>query len=160
LVLVIALGLALRLFRLDFQSLWLDEVLTVQNSAFPLSRIVFDSEVDRNFPPLHGMLVHVFLRLLGTSEIAVRLPSVLAGTISIPLLFGVARFWLGPAVALLTAALLAISPLHVWYSQEARPYALFIALALASVWFAQRLLRRPTGLSSQIGFVLSASATL
>jgi mannosyltransferase len=160
LVMVIAVGLAIRLFRLDFQSLWLDEVLTVQNSAFPLSRIVFDPEVDRNFPPLHTMLVHGFLRLLGRSEIAVRLPSVLAGTISIPLVFGVARFWLGPAVGLLTAGLLAISPLHVWYSQEARPYALFIALALASVWFAQRLLRRPADFSLQIGFVLSASATL
>ena len=160
LVMVIAVGLAIRLFRLDFQSLWLDEVLTVQNSALPLSRIVFDPKVDRNFPPLHGMLVHAFMRLLGTSEIAVRLPSVLAGMISIPLIFGVARFWLGPAVGLLTAGLLSISPLHVWYSQEARPYALFIALALASVWFAQRLLRRPADYSLQIGFVLSVSATL
>ncbi|MGH7579603.1 MAG: glycosyltransferase family 39 protein, partial [Gemmatimonadales bacterium] len=160
LVIVIAVGLGIRLFRLDFQSLWLDEVLTVQSAALPISRIVFDPEVDRNFPPLHGMLVHLFVRLLGASEIAVRLPSVLAGTISIPLIFGVARFWLGPAVGLLTAALLAISPMHVWYSQEARPYAVFIALALAAVWFAQRLLRRPADLSSQIGFVLSASATL
>jgi mannosyltransferase len=157
---VIAVGLAVRLFRLDFQSLWLDEVLTVQNSSLPLSRIAFDPEVDRNFPPLHSMLVHVFMGLLGRSEIALRLPSVLAGTISIPLIFGVARFWLGPAVGLLSAGLLAISPLHVWYSQEARPYALFIALALASVWFAQRLLRRPADFASQIGFVLSASATL
>ncbi len=160
LVLVIAVGLAIRLFRLDFQSLWLDEVLTVQNSAFPLSRIAFDPEVDRNFPPLHTMLVHLCMGALGKSEIAVRLPSVLAGTISIPLIFGVARFWLGPAVGLLSAWLLAISPLHAWYSQEARPYALFIALALASVWFAQRFLRRPADLLPQIGLVLSASATL
>jgi mannosyltransferase len=157
---VIALGLAMRLFRLDYQSLWLDEVLTVQNSAPPLSRIVFDPDVDRNFPPLHSMLVHIFMGLLGRSEVALRLPSVLAGTISIPLIFGVARTWFGPAVGLLAAGLLAISPLHVWYSQEARPYALFMALALASVWFAQRLLRRPSDFSSQVGLVLSASATL
>ena len=159
LALVIAVGLAIRLFRLDFQSLWLDEVLTVQNSAFPLSRIIFDPEVDRNFPPLHTVLVHLSMGLLGKSETALRLPSVLAGVISIPLIFGVARFWLGPAVGLLTAWLLALSPLHVWYSQEARPYALFIALALASVWFAQRLVSRPGDFVLQVGFVLSAVAT-
>ena len=155
-----AIGLALRLYRLDFQSLWLDEVLTVRNSVLPISRIVLDPDVDRNFPPLHTVLVHLTIELLGPSERAVRLPSVLAGAISIPLVFGVVRFWLGPAVGLLTAGLMAISPLHVWYSQEARPYALFMALALAGVWFAQRLLRRPAELRLQVGFVLSAALTL
>jgi hypothetical protein len=160
LAVIVAVGLGLRLFRLDFQSLWLDEVLTVQTSALSIGRIVFDPDVDRNFPPLHALLVHAFLSLLGKSETAVRLPSVIAGTMSIPLLFAVARHWLGPAVGLLSAGLLAVSPLHVWYSQEARPYALFIALALASVWFAQSFLRRPTDLWLQTGLVLSASATL
>jgi hypothetical protein len=75
-------------------------------------------------------------------------------------MFSIARFWMNPAVGLLAAGLLAMSPLHVWYSQEARPYALFIAVALASVWFAQCFLRRPTAFSPQLGLVLSASATL
>jgi 4-amino-4-deoxy-L-arabinose transferase-like glycosyltransferase len=153
------IGLAFRSYRLGFQSLWLDEVLTVKTASLPLSRIVFDPMVDRNFPPLYASLVHVFTGVLGNSESAVRLPSVLAGAISIPLLFAVTRFWLGAAAGLVAAGLLALSPLHIWYSQEARPYALFIALALVSVWFAQRLVRRPE-LFTQIGFVLSASATL
>jgi hypothetical protein len=45
LAIVMAVGLAIQLLRLDFQSLWLIEVLTVQNSAPPLSRMVFDPEV-------------------------------------------------------------------------------------------------------------------
>ena len=157
---VIAVGLGLRLYRLEDQSLWLDEVLTVRNAVLPLERILFDPAVDRNFPPLHGALVHLFIRLFGSGEAAVRLPSVLVGTISIPFMFGVVRFWQGPAIGLLAAGLLAISPLHVWYSQEARPYALLLVLALASMWFAQRLLQRPTDQLFQIGLVLSASATL
>jgi mannosyltransferase len=132
----------------------------VRNAVLPVGRIVFDPNVDRNFPPLHTVLVHLFIQLFGRGEAPVRLPSVIAGTISIPLMFGVVRTWLGPAMALLAACLLAISPLHVWYSQEARPYALFMAIALASLWFAQRLLQRPTGRLFQAGFVLSASATL
>lgn len=134
-------------------------MLTVGNASVPLDRILFDPAVDPNFPPLYSSVVHLFIELLGTGEVALRLPSVIAGTLSIPLMFSVGRAWAGPAAGLLAASLLAISPLHLWYSQEARPYALFMALALTTVWFAQRLLRRPDAWPLQLGLVVSAAAT-
>ncbi len=157
---IVALGLALRLFRLGHQSLWLDEVLSVQSASLPVFQILFDPAVDRNFPPLHNLLVHPMIRAFGASEAAVRLPSVLAGVAGIPLAYGVARCWLGTGAGLMSALLLALSPLHVWYSQEARPYALFVALGLASLRFAQQVRARPAALGTQAGLVLCATALL
>jgi 4-amino-4-deoxy-L-arabinose transferase-like glycosyltransferase len=158
--LVVLVGLALRLYRLDFQSLWIDEALTFQSASVPMRQIIFDPTLDQNFPPLHNSLVHLSFLVLGATDWAARFPSIVAGVVSLPLIFAVARSWFGGAIGIIAAGLLAISPLHVWYSQEARPYALFLALGLASLWCAQRWLEQPSSRLVQAGLVLSASSTL
>jgi hypothetical protein len=72
-------------------------------------------------------------------------------------MYSVAARWLGHT-GLLAAFLLAVSPLHVWYSQEARPYALLILLALLAVRFLQLSLASPRSLRSRIGFAVSSVA--
>src|SRR5205823_8653991 len=109
-------------------------------------------------PPLYYAVVHFFLTL-GTSEIVLRLPSVLFGTASLALMFIVVTPLLGNRVALVSAGLLAISPFHVWYSQEARPYSLFLFLSLLSLALLQRIIDRPDSWPLRIGFILSAAAT-
>lgn len=69
------------------------------------------------------------IRVFGTGELVLRVPAVLAGTASVPALWWAAkRLGYREAVALGAAALLAVNPMAVWYSQEARPYA-FVVLA-------------------------------
>jgi 4-amino-4-deoxy-L-arabinose transferase-like glycosyltransferase len=68
------------------------------------------------------------IRTFGTGEAVLRAPAVIAGTASVPALWWAARRLSTPAVALGAAALLAINPMAVWYSQMARPYA-FVMLA-------------------------------
>jgi 4-amino-4-deoxy-L-arabinose transferase-like glycosyltransferase len=156
LALVTALGALLRFYRLDHQSLWMDEVLTVLSSHTSLERVLFDPPVDPNVPPLYYLLMSA-LQGLGQSEIALRLPSALLGVLSIPLMYSVARAWVGRA-GLFAALLLAISPLHVWYSQEARPYALLILLGLLAVRFVQSALRSPGSLGAHAGFAVTIVA--
>ena len=156
LVLITALGAFLRVYRLDHQSFWMDEVLTILSSHASFARILFDPPVDPNVPPLYYLLVRA-LKGLGDGETALRFPSVLAGVLSIPIMYSVAARWLAHS-GLLAAFLLAVSPLHVWYSQEARPYALLILLALLAVRFLQLSLASPRSLRSKIGFVVSSVA--
>lgn len=127
-ILIVLLGFILRLVNLN-QSFWLDEAAQVMESVRPLSqqfRIISDFH-----PPLYHLLLH-FWMYFDTSEIWVRLPSVLLGTGCVYLLYRSARRLGNERIGLFSALFLALSPYHIWYSQEARPYMLFIFLSLAS----------------------------
>ena len=75
-------------------------------------------------PPVHLLLVYLCLNLWGTGDAILRLPSVVAGTLTVPALYLLARRLAGPGTALFAALLLAIAPLHVSISQDASPYSL------------------------------------
>ena len=131
---VVVVGFALRLYHLDLQSLWLDEAFSFHvashNDIFALL-----SQVTRedNHPPLYYIILGSWISLAGHSEFAGRFVSVMAGTLSIPLMakFGASLF--GRRTGYVAAGLLAVSPFHLWYSQEARMYALVCLLAIVSV---------------------------
>lgn len=152
-----AIGLMLRVFHLSHQSLWTDEILTPLSSNGSLWRVVTQKEINTNIPPLYYVIAHFFLPL-GNKEWVLRLPSVLFGSASIPLFFLVVREWLGSRVALACAAMLTISPFHVWYSQESRPYALFLFLALLALRLLQLVLKDPGNRWKQIAFVLATAS--
>lgn len=130
LILAVGAALALRLVALDRKSLWLDEAATLRYAAQDLNDIVLARQDPH--PPLYYVLMHYWTRL-GRSEFALRFPSALAGAAAIPLLYWLIREWGDRWSALTSAWLLAIAPLHVWYSQEARMYALVCTLGLSSM---------------------------
>jgi mannosyltransferase len=157
-LLILLLGTALRLYQLDGQSLWTDEITSYRNSSGTLSQVVFEPQVNSNVPPLYYLVVHWTLLISG-QDWALRFPSLVFGVLSILLLFSILRRWSGSSVALVGSFLLAISPFHVWYSQEMRPYALLIMLSLLTFWFYQRLGDSPGNRLLQAGFLLSAAFT-
>ena len=140
LLLTIVIALALRMYRLGSQSLWLDEAWSVRVANHSLGEIL---RYRSNIPPLHQVVVRLFIAILGTSEFSVRLPSVLAGVLSVVLVYAITTRLFNKSAGLVAGLILAISPYHVWYSQDARPYALLIVLSLASVWFFLNLRDRP-----------------
>ncbi len=79
--------------------------------------------------------------------------------LSIPLLFLVVRAWLDERVALLAAAAMTVSPFHVWYSQEARPYALLLFLSLIALYCLQQALARPGRWQWKAATAITAAAT-
>lgn len=84
-------------------------------------------------PPLYALVLAVWVRLFGDSEIAVRLPSLLFGLGSIAVTYIWADRWLGRRVALLAAALMAVSPAHIWHSTENKTNMLAVFLTVAAV---------------------------
>jgi hypothetical protein len=129
LILVIVLtviGLILRLYRLTFQSIWVDEAFTwfyVQNGW---SQIFWLTPTDCH-PPLFYWITKLFL-LQGKSDFMLRLFPALIGTATIPIFYYIGKTADSEEVGVWMAAFLAFSPFHVAYSQEARMYTFWLFL--------------------------------
>ena len=134
--LLLAAAFVLRLVTLARKSLWIDEMATLQIASGNPWDIIANLIRDPH-PPLYYLLMHYWIRL-GQSELVLRLPSALGGALSVLLLYALMRRWGQRWAALTAALLLAIAPMHVWYSQDARMYALVclwgLASALALTW--------------------------
>jgi uncharacterized membrane protein len=125
------LALVIRLAWLGRKSLWLDEVYSLNRASLNVAQIV-ETRGDPH-PPLFYVGLHYWLAL-GRSEFALRLPSAVWGAVSVGLLYLLGQRWASMWVGILAALLLAIAPLHVWFSQEARMYSATCALGLLAVW--------------------------
>jgi 4-amino-4-deoxy-L-arabinose transferase-like glycosyltransferase len=144
LLLVLALALGLRLYRLGDQSLWYDEGFSVFLAQLEPARIISWTAADIQ-PPLYYLLLHGWIRVWGNSEAAVRGLSLLFGVLCVPLIYGLAwRVSRSRTAALAAAVLLAVSPVHLWYSQEARMYTLLVFLSLLSSYFLLRAVHART----------------
>ncbi len=126
------LALGLRLYRLDNQSLWYDEGFSVYLSSMDIDEITTRTAADIQ-PPLYYYLLHGWILLFGKTEWSVRAMSLVFGVLTVPLLYAIARTLFRSELAgLLAALVVAISPLHVWYGQEARMYTLLTLFCLLS----------------------------
>ncbi|HEY2385396.1 MAG TPA: glycosyltransferase family 39 protein [Candidatus Binatia bacterium] len=137
LALLTLVGAVVRVGGLTAQSFWLDEYLWTQNSTGSVGDIF---RLADGYPPLFGIIVHGMMQAGLGSDWWLRLPSAIAGVLTVPLTYAVARRVGGRAPALAATALMAVNPMAVWYSQECGAYALFMLVALASTWCFLRLL--------------------
>jgi mannosyltransferase len=131
-VFVTAVAGWLRFRVLGEPSLWLDEILNVEITA-SLHRLEWWQWLagfERENGPLYFLLQWIAAASIGDVELAARIPSAAIGTVSIPLFYLAVRVSSGRLPALAAALLLALSPLHVYYSREGRTYALLTLCAI------------------------------
>lgn len=135
-------GAWLRLTALNRQSLWFDEADVVVRAQSSLSVVLRTFIQQGENGPLYSLMLHFWMLIAGSSERAVRFPSAVAGVLTIPLMYVVGARTLGRRAGLFAAGLLAISPYHDWYSQEAKMYAIAVLLTLLSTaCFIEALIR-------------------
>jgi uncharacterized membrane protein len=139
---VLLLAFALRVFRLDAQSLWYDEAFSVYLAHFDLATIAARTAADIQ-PPLYYALLHFWIALAGDSEFALRFLSLVFGVLTVPLAYATARRLFDVTTARLAALFVALAPLYVWYAQEARMYTLITFLLLLSSYALWRALDGP-----------------
>lgn len=139
-LLAVLLGFALRVYRLDYQSLWYDEAFSVELAGKGIAAITGLLSTVENHPPLHFYALHFWMRLAGQSEFAVRYLSLGSGLLTIPLVYVIGRRLLGSHVTAAATLLVAISPLQVYYSQETRMYSLATALTMLAAYALLRAL--------------------
>jgi len=122
-------GGALRFYKLGVWSFWGDEVFTVGSGEDGFNYSVLRRS-------LSLVLVRAVVNELGVTEWNARLVPALIGVISIPALYFLARRMFNPSAGLVAASLLALSPWHLYWSQNARFYtALFLLYTSALVTF-------------------------
>jgi uncharacterized membrane protein len=140
------LAAVLRLATLGQQSFWYDEAFTPVHVLHPNLWATLSSVVHtENTPPLWYLIAWADARVLGTDEVALRLPSALAGIATVPIAWAIGReLTARRATAIAMAAFVAVNPLFVWYSQEARAYALFVLLSALAMLCFLRALHQPT----------------
>jgi 4-amino-4-deoxy-L-arabinose transferase-like glycosyltransferase len=158
---LLLLALVLRLYRLEHQSLWWDEgwqfyVASAGSVGDALHRYL-DPRVTAH-PPLSHAVSYLFLRA-GRSDLVFRLPSVFFGAGALIVTYFLVVRLASRRAALWAVLFMAISPYHVWYSQEARMYAQLMFVAPASTLLLVRAVERPRA-GRWVVYALSIAASV
>ena len=128
------IGLGLRIASINTRGLWLDEAITVKQASRTLLRVIQKLATGVH-PPLYHITMHFWLKYFGKSEVALRSFSVIIGVIAIPVAYWAGKRIYDRRTGLIAAALIALSPFQIWYSQEARMYTLLFLGGLLSTTF-------------------------
>jgi 4-amino-4-deoxy-L-arabinose transferase-like glycosyltransferase len=149
LVALTVIALALRVTNLS-RSLFVDEAysLALAQRSFDHMLALFGYEANGTLYPI---VLSPLVRIFGTGAALLRAPAVLAGTLSIPALWWAARKFVSGPAALLAAALLALNPMAIWYSEMARQYAFVVLASCLAFGALPRALERNAGQAGGVG---------
>jgi hypothetical protein len=153
-----ALAALLRFYRLGHQGFWFDEANTALLVHFSPGKMLGLIPQTESTPPLYYCIAWLWARAFGYGEAGLRSLSALAGVLSVPLAYGAGAKLVSRRAGLIVAALCACNPLLIWYSQEARSYALLVLLSTASLLAFAYTLERPTARSAATWVIASGLA--
>ncbi|MDQ3248094.1 MAG: glycosyltransferase family 39 protein [Chloroflexota bacterium] len=184
LILLVLTAFAWRVQGLTNQSLWRDEVDAIYFALRDLPATLAMLINPGQNGPLYFLALRPWFMLVGASEFGLRFPSVLAGTVSVPLCWAVTRQLLGTTddrpqttdasavgeenspstkdsapVPLLAAAFLALNPYQLWYGQEGKMYAVIVALMLLAHWVWLRGMQRG-GWHTWLAYLMTVSLAM
>lgn len=158
--LISVLAFALRVYKLDAESLWLDEILSIKLASMDIPSAIRTLPDNYVHPPFYFILLHIWSTVVGQSEFGLRFLSALFGPLTAAITYKLARALFDQRTALLSGLFLALCPYHIYYSQETRMYTLATFLGLVGAYcFFQALERRDRALC-WIGFVLCSALGL
>ena len=134
-VVTILVGAMLRVTNLTYHSIWFDEAVSIRWATSSAPRIieVGMTLVEDRLPPLYYLLLKGWVGLGGLSEFSLRYLSVVFGVLLIAVVYALGSRLFNRRAGLLAALLIALNPFLIWYSQEARMYALAVLLSTFGV---------------------------
>ncbi len=141
---ILVVGAAVRFATISSQSYWYDEAATVHLMRLPFGSMLSGIGSQESTPPLYYVLAWLWAKVFGTGEAGLRSLSALAGTAAIVIAYLCGRELVSRRAGVIAAALAAVNPFLIWYSQEARAYMLLVLLSGASFLFFARAWRRPS----------------
>jgi len=132
-------GFFFRFYNITYNSIWLDEAATLnfaRHSIIEIWNITANGEFN---PPLFHWVEH-FILIFGSSELVLRFIPAFFGACTIPLFYWVGKDSIDSNVGVISAALLAFSPFHIFYSQDARAYTTVLFFFTLGLIFYYRAL--------------------
>lgn len=133
-----------RLYGLTFQSMWLDELLSINHSA-PNKGIIEPIRygISRDgSPPLFNMLLWIWRLAFGTGEYSARALPALLGILGVLSMFFLGQELFSTKIGIYASLLTAVLPFHIYYSQEVRPYSLLFLLSVLSYYSLLKFRKR------------------
>jgi mannosyltransferase len=131
----------LRVYALDYQSLWSDEIFTLRTTDPALTlREFWQRVLADTHPPIYYLITRVSSSIFGQSELAARAPSAIFGILTLCAAAILPGSSLSRSARLALPLLIAASPGAAWYAREARPYALLLLLSTVVTLACLRLL--------------------
>lgn len=134
---IVALAAVLRAYHLGYKSMWLDE-LNYARSAIgngtlfgPFGLSILDH------PPAYLFITRLVM-FIGRDDWLMRLVPFLSSVAAVAALWALARTMFGALTGLLAAFVLAITPMHITYSQEAHSYGVYGLLSILTLWYLYR----------------------
>ena len=141
------------------RGVWLDEAISIHQAHLSFHDLFENLQYGDRHPPLHHVVLWLTVKAFGDGEMAVRIPSIVAGTLAIPALYLLGRELYDRRTGLVAAAFGAASPLLIWYSQEARMYAFVELFGLLALWTQLRVIRNPS-MGNWAAYILATAALL
>ena len=155
---LVAAALAIRLLRIGAQSLWIDEIFTLNVSNPHGGLHIWDYLKYNIHGPLHSFVVYIF-HFVSMNDGWLRTPSALAGVGAVVYFYRWVSSWLGQPVARVAAVLLTVNPLHVYYCQEVRNYSFLLFFGMAATFYLHRLLSEESRKNFTV-YTLAMAATV
>jgi len=124
------------------RGIWLDEAISIHQAHLSLPALIQDLAHTDRHPPLHHIVLWLVHRLAGDGDLAMRVPSIAAGAALVPVVYRLGSELFDRRTGLVAALLATVSPILVWYSQEARGYALEALFATLAVLGCVRAIQR------------------
>ena len=137
------IGIGLRVILLAAKGMWVDETVNVWLAGHSGAALTQWLSNLNQQPPLYFSLLHGWIALNGTPPYYVRLLSVLFSAGTIPILYLIGKRLAGPGTGLVAAALLTVSPIHIYYAQETSMFALLTFNAAVAMYALVCLLQDP-----------------
>jgi mannosyltransferase len=133
-ILLMLIGGFLRALMLDSKGMGVEETISVWLASHSIADLLQWVAKIESHPPLYYLLLHHWVTLLGDAPYAVRLFSALFGAGTIPLMYLIGKRISGAVMGLVAALMLALSPFHIYNSQETRLFTFFAFFAAAAVY--------------------------
>lgn len=157
-ILLIVFSAYLRFKKLTYQSLWLDELysinLTTRSSILKIINYCMARDVH---PPFYYLSLKIWENIFGVNEYSVRFLSAVFGVLGVFSIYFLGKELFSKRVGLFSAAILSSNYFHLYYSQEVRMYSLLFLLSTLSFLFLIKLIKAPSKINAflYITFTLS-----
>ena len=145
-VLLILTGSILRFYKVDFQSVWVDEIFSLNNASPDKSfgQIFNYIKTYDPHPPLYYFCLNVLFKIFGYSTFVMRFFSAFLGVLGLISIFFLAKEMMNKKVAIVAVLLTSFNYFHIYYSQEARMYSMLFLTTCVAYLFLIRFIKNPS----------------
>jgi len=159
LAVLVVVGAAVRLYGLGEESLWTDELITLEFvQQYSALELLVRIPLEQPHLPLYYVILDLWVSVAGTSAAALRFPSVVFSVLAIPFVYLVGRDLFEETAGLVAALLFALTQFHVYHAQEVRMYSLVALLTVVSLWLFVRLFEASATRRTGVAYVLATVA--